>query len=175
MFALSELVDSDDSGARTAIGLQLQVAMGERADAMCGVECYSNAGPVDQVQVQLAGDRGRMHRTNGSSSLLEKVDSLLCRPPSPQPASLDVLKGAFLSSVVPVFLRQIKAPWSILGRQVASRLPASKTKLRKTSSAHTEVATMETEMRNLTLKRNRLLTTECRVKGEDFWELAHRG
>ena len=59
---------------QSGIGL----AMGERADAMCGVECYSNAGAVDQVQVQLAGDRGRMHRTNGSSSLLEKVDSLLC-------------------------------------------------------------------------------------------------
>ena len=82
----------------------MQLAMGERADAMCGVECYSNAGVVDQVQVQLAGDRGRMHRTNGSSSLLEKVDSLLCCPPSPQPASLEVLKGGFfVERVVPVF------------------------------------------------------------------------
>ena len=120
---------------QSGIGL----AMGERADAMCGVECYSNAGVVDQVQVQLAGDRGRMHRTNGSSSLLEKVDSLLCCPPSPQPASLEVLKGGFfVERVVPVFFRQIKAPWSILGRQVASRLLASKTKRRKTSSAHTQ-------------------------------------
>ena len=47
-----------------------------------------------------------------------------------------------------------------MGRQVASRLPASKTKLRKTSSAHTEVATMEIEMRNLTPRKNRLLMTE---------------
>ena len=94
---------------QSGIGL----AMGERADAMCGVEFYSNAGVVDQVQVQLAGDRGRMHRTNGSSSLLEKVDSLLCCPPSPQPASLEVLKGGFfVERVVPVFSGRSK----LLGR-----------------------------------------------------------
>ena len=67
------------------------------------------------------------------------------------------------------FLWQIKAAWSISG-QVASRLPASKTKLRKTSSAHTQVATMEIEMRNLTLKKNRLLTTGCQIWDEVVWD-----
>ena len=81
------------------------------------------------------------------------------------------MKGGFF--VEPVFSRQIKARLSwVLGRQVASRVAASKTKRRKSSSAHTEVATMEIKMRNLTLKRNRLLTTECRIKVEVVWELA---
>ena len=103
---------------------------------MCGVECYSNAGAVDQVQVQLARDRGRMHRTNGLSSLLEKVDSLLCCPPSPQPASLEVLKGGFF---VPADQSSLVHLGEASGKQA---LAASKTKRRKTSSAHTEVATM---------------------------------
>ena len=47
-------------------------------------------------------------------------------------------------------------------------MPASKTELRKTSSAHTQVATMEIEMRNLTLKKNRLLTTGCQIW--DVWD-----
>ena len=94
------------------------------------------------------------------SSLLEKVDSLLRCPPSPQPASLEVLKrGFFVERCASFFPRQIKALWSILG-QVASRVAASKTKRRKTSSAHTQVATMEIEMRNLTPRKNRLLMTE---------------
>ena len=49
-------------------------------------------------------------------------------------------------------------------------MPASKTKLRKTSSAHTQVATMEIEMRNLTLKKNRLLTTGCQIWDEVVWD-----
>ena len=47
-----------------------------------------------------------------------------------------------------------------MGRQVASRVAASKTKRRKTSSAHTQVATMEIEMKNLTPRKNKLLMTE---------------
>ena len=96
-----------------------------------------------------------MHRTNDSSSLLEKVDSLLCCPPSPQPASLEVLKGGFFVPADQSCLVHLGEVAS--GKQA---LAASKTKRRKTSSAHTELATMETEMRNLTLKRNRLLTTK---------------
>ena len=71
------------------------------------------------------------------SSLLEKVDSLLHCPPSPQPASFEVLKGGFFVERG----AKIKAGWFILG-QVASRLAASKTKRRKTSSAYTQVATV---------------------------------
>ena len=160
MFALSELVDSDDSGARPAIGLAAAACHGRLSRRnVWGRMLLQGRGVVDQVQVQLAGDRGRMHRTNGSSSLLEKVDSLLCCPPSPQPASLEVLKGGFF---VPADQSSLVHLGEASGKQA---LAASKTKRRKTSSAHTELATMETEMRNLTLKRNRLLTTECRIKG----------
>ena len=51
---------------------------------------------------------------------------------------------------------------------MASRLLASKTEQRKTSSAHTQVATMEIEMRNLTLKK--LLTTRCQIWNEVVWD-----
>ena len=131
-------------------GLQ-QLAMGDRADAMCGVECYSKAGVVDQVQVQLEIEGGCTGQMTPAASWRKWTLCFACCPPSPQPASLEVLKGGFF---VPADQSCLVHLGEASGKQA---LAASKTKRRKTSSAHTEVATMETEMRNLTLKRNRFI------------------
>ena len=77
MFALSELVDTDDSGARPAISPT--ACHGRTTDSMCAVECYSR-NLVDQVaavQEIGGGCTGQMV----ACLLLEKVGS-------PQPSSL---------------------------------------------------------------------------------------
>ena len=49
MFALSELVDTDDSGARPAISPT--ACHGRTTDAMCAVECYSRATWLTKLQL----------------------------------------------------------------------------------------------------------------------------
>ena len=112
MFALSELVDSDDSGARPAIGLAAACHGRLSRRNVWGRMLLQGRGVVDQVQVQLEIEGGCTGQMTRAASWRKWT---LC-PPSPQPASLEVLKGGFFLS------RQIKAAWSILGRwQVASR------------------------------------------------------
>ena len=114
MFALSELVDSDDSGARPAIGLAAAACHGRLSRRnVWGRMLLQGRGVVDQVQVQLeieGGCTGQMTRAASWRKWTLCFAALLLLNQPHWRCS----REAFLS-------RQIKAPWSILGRQVASR------------------------------------------------------
>ena len=106
MFALSEHVDSDDSGARTAIGHAACHGRTSRRNVW-GRMLLQCSPWLTRCRCSEGGDRGRMHRTNGSSKAASwrKWTLRLHCPPSPQPASLEVLKRGFFVERCASFFR----------------------------------------------------------------------
>ena len=156
---LSELVDSDDSGARPAAchGRTSRCNVCGRILLQCRARLTRcRCSIAEEIGGGCTGQMARAKQPPGESGLSASL------PPF---SSTSLIGGAeerlFCRARGASFFPADQSSLVHLGEASGKQaLAASKTKRRKTSSAHTELATMETEMRNLTLKRNRLLTTK---------------